>query len=109
MTRRGAGILKRFLIGAAALSFVIYGGDFLSLQLRIPSREQFGSVEIKRYFIVKLKNRKTGFMPDEPQTVSCVNSLFPQWGFAPCWWVTRHKVQEIEIDAGRPGPIINTP
>jgi hypothetical protein len=30
-------------------------------------------------------------------------------GYAPCWYLSRRPVQNVEINAGRPLPIINTP
>ena len=85
------------LLGAA-----VYGGDFLSLRLQIPRREPLGSVQVRRYYAVTLKNHKTEYMFDEARTEVCVNSLFPHDGHNPCWYVTRHKRQEIEINSGPP-------
>jgi hypothetical protein len=101
--------MKRILPATALAALVLYAGDYLSLALQIPRRPQIGSVEIRRFYAVKLKNKETTYMPDEPATEKCVNSLFPQMGYAPCWWVYQHREQTINIDAGRPAPLINTP
>jgi hypothetical protein len=85
---------------------VIYGGDYLRLRLL---RDEFGSVQVKRMYEVKLKNRKTEYLQEDPQAVPCVNSAFPQMGYAPCWYLARHRVQIVHVDAGRALPIINTP
>ena len=99
-------IIKRILLPAALLLLLLYAGDYVRLRA---GRNQFGSVQIKRMYAVKLKNTKTEYLSDEPQTVPCVNSMFPQMGYATCWYLTRHRVQIVDIDAGRPQPMINGP
>ena len=98
--------MKRILAATALAGVILYAGDYACLRRK---REQLGSVAIKRIYAVKMRNRKTEYLPDEPAQEACVHSLFPQMGYAPCWYVTRHSVQRINIDAGRPAPLINTP
>lgn len=76
---------------------VLYTGDYLSLKLRIPSRDPFGSVEVQRYYAVALKNRKTEFMRAEPAQQTCVRSLLPHYGDTPCWYLERHRRQTIRV------------
>lgn len=80
-----------------ALPVLVYAGDYLSLRLRIPNREPFGTVQVQRYFEVALKNRKTEYMRDEPRPQPCVRSLFPHYGDTPCWYLARHPRQNIKI------------
>ena len=68
-----------------ALALLLYAGDWLSLRLRIPPREPYGTVTVRRYYAVALKSKKTSYMFDEPQEETCVNALFPHEGDAPCW------------------------
>ncbi len=96
--------MKRFLLLVVLLGILVYAGDFLSFQLPIPSgRPQFGSVEVHRYYAVPYKNKTTGFMFDQPATETCVHSLFPHFGNPPCWYLSRHKQQEIKTSALSPG------
>ena len=99
-------LIKRILIPLLVLVVLVYGGDYVRLRAL---RQQFGSVQVKRMYAVKLKNRKTGYLQEDPQAVPCVNSAFPQMGYAPCWYLSHHRVQTVEVDAGRAQPIINTP
>jgi hypothetical protein len=101
--------MTRTLMAAALAALVLYAGDYLSLTFGVPPRPPISSVEIRRLYAVKLRNKETSYMPEETAVEKCVNSLFPQSGYAPCWWVNQHKEQRIDIDAGRPGPLINTP
>jgi hypothetical protein len=93
---------------AAGVGLVVYAGDYASLRWQIPKRAQFGSVSVRRFYAVALKNRNTEYMFDEPQDMPCVNSLFPHFGDPPCWYLTRHKQQRIDVNAGPPKPIIDT-
>jgi len=94
--------LWRILLVVLASLTVFYAGDYLSLRFRIPNhREQYGSVEVRRYYEVTLKNRQTEYMFEEPKPQQCVYSLFPHLGFSPCWWLKRNPKQVVKVDPGR--------
>lgn len=94
------------LAAAAALGFL---ADYLSVRLDIPRRDQFSSVDVRRFYAVKLKNKQTNYMFDDPRPEECVNSVFPHFGDNPCWYTRRHTTVEVKIDDGPFGPWINTP
>jgi hypothetical protein len=90
--------MKRLLFITVLSLSILYVGDYLSLRYRIPKgRDQFGVVKIQRYYAVGLKNRKTEFMFLEPKDQTCVHSLFPHFGYSPCWYLSRRNVQRIDI------------
>jgi len=77
---------------------LVYAGDYLSLRYRIPSnRQQFGSVIVQRSYAVGMKDGKTEYMFDPPTPQACVYSLFPHFGDPPCWYLNRHKRQQITV------------
>ena len=82
---------------ALAVPILIYAGDYLSLRLRIPNREPFGTVQVQRFFEVALKNRTTEYMQDVPRDLPCVRSLLPHYGDQPCWYLARHTRQTIKL------------
>lgn len=88
-----------FLIIAAVS---LYGIDFLSLEFRIPQREKFTTVTIHSMYVVKLKSGKYEYDPAGDHDEDCSNSLFPQLGAKPCWYLSRHTEQDIVIDSGNP-------
>lgn len=96
------------LAAAAGLVAIAYGVDYLSLRLQIPKRAAYGTVSVRRFYAVTLKNKNTEFMFDDPQDETCVNSLFAHYGDAPCWYLQRHKQQRIDVNAGPPKPLIDT-
>jgi hypothetical protein len=75
---------------------LLYLGDYLSVRFRIPNRETLTDVQIEVYYAVGLKGQKTEFMRADPETETCVHSLFPQSGYRPCWYVMRHTTKWID-------------
>jgi hypothetical protein len=93
--KRGFRFYAGLLVAAAAL---VYAGDFLSARFAFPNhREIYGSVTVKKTYAVLQKNRKLEyyFLPPEAQT--CLNSLFPHFGFPPCWYLKRHQTQQVPM------------
>lgn len=99
MIRRFFQTILPILILAGIL---VYLGDFLSLRLQIPKRDTYGTVTVHTYYAVTLKNKQVEYMFQPPAPQQCVNSLFPHFGDSPCWYLTRHTRQEIDIDSGAP-------
>ena len=99
-------MMKRGLIAVVALLAVIYLGDYGWLALRARRNQNaFGSVTLDTYYSVKLKSGKTEFDYAGPQVVECVNSLLPHMGDKPCWYASRKKEQQIDIDSGDPNNV----
>ncbi len=95
--------MKRALIAVVVLLAMIYFGDYGWLAYRArANRNAFGSVTLDTYYTVKLKSGKTEFDYAGPQTLECVNSLLPHMGDKPCWYASRKKEQQINIDSGDP-------
>ncbi len=90
------------MVIVVAACAVLYAADFLSLRVGIPRRDKLGSVTVHTYYAVKLKNGKTEYDDGGDQVVSCSNSLLPQMGVGPCWYVSRHPSRQITIDSGNP-------
>jgi len=91
-------MVKRLLTIALLVVALVYAGDYASVRFRIPrSRDPFGSVSVRRYTAVTLKSGKPEFYFDPPTVQVCVRSLFPHLGFAPCWYLNRHKVQRVNM------------
>jgi hypothetical protein len=73
---------------------VLYLGDALAFWLPIPpGRQQYGVVQIQRYYAMPLKGGKTEYGSDGTETQTCVHSLFPHQGLPPCWYASRKTVR----------------
>ena len=94
--------MKRNLLIVILVLGILYLGDFLSLRLRLPARDTFGSVTVHTYYSVKLKSGKTEYDYAGDHDVSCTNSLFPQMSNPPCWYARHHTDEQITIDSGNP-------
>lgn len=91
-------ILLQTFVSAIALAALTYAGDYLSLRYRIPhDRPQFGSVSVTTMYAIHEKNGKTEYQFPPPQDESCVLSLFPHYGYTPCWYLRRHTQNRIDI------------
>jgi hypothetical protein len=90
--------MKRALLIAVSSLLALYVGDDLSVRYRIPgSRDPFGVVEVRPYYAVRLKDRKTEYYFLDPENQKCVHSLFPHLGYCPCWYLQRKKQKRIEM------------
>jgi hypothetical protein len=90
--KRALNVLK---IVVASL-VLLYFGDYLSVRFRIPNREPLTDVQIEVFYAVGLKGQKTEFVRGDPETETCVHSMFPQDGYRPCWYVMRHMTKWID-------------
>jgi len=94
-------ILQRTLAIAIAALLVAYCGDYLWLRYRVARINPdaaFGSVEVHNYDAAPLKSGKTEYFAEPPQTEKCVRSLFPHMGYTPCWYLSRHNRQYIQME-----------
>ena len=87
-------LLKRIATAAAVLVVILYFGDYVALRLR---SEPTGTCQITKLYAVPQKDGKTSYEPAEPETQTCVNSIFPHLGYSPCWYLKRHRTQQINL------------
>lgn len=81
------------MAAAAGLAYIC---DFLYLRLKMAdknSAQAFGSVQF--YPATKLKNGKLDIYIESPQTETCVHTLFPHYGYNPCWYAKRNQVHVV--------------
>jgi len=94
--------MKRVL-GITVISLVVllalaYAVDYLVIRYRVAEkRNPFGTVTVHSYYAIEEKNRKTEYIFNGDQDVTCVHSLFPHLGYAPCWYLNQHTDQQIEM------------
>ena len=91
-------ILLRISAAVLLLTLLIYAGDYLSIRYKIPKgRDLFSTVTIQPYYAIHEKNGRTEFDFAQPETQVCIHSLFPHFGYSPCWYVNRHTDKKIDI------------
>ncbi len=90
--------VKRALAIAAGAAAALYAGDFLSARFGFPNhRPIYGSVMVTRTLAVMQKNKKQEYYFPPPQPQTCVNALFPHFGAPPCWYLQRHRIQQVAM------------
>jgi len=83
------------LLAAVALTFAV---DLAIFRVRVAANwNPYGSVTVDHYYAVGEKSGKTEFMFDPPQNQPCSHSLFPQSGYQPCWYLSRHPEQRTNV------------
>jgi hypothetical protein len=87
-------LLSRIATVLVVLVIVLYIGDYTALRLR---GEPTATVQINKVYAVPQKSGKTEFEPGEPETQTCVNSIFGHLGYSPCWYVRRHRNQQVNL------------
>lgn len=88
----------RILTGIALSAAVLYGMDLLSLIIGVPARPRYSTVTINRFFYINEKFSKFSYEPAGSAEEKCANSLFPQLGSRPCWYVRRHHIETINVN-----------
>ena len=90
--------MKRALGIALLLLAALYTGDYAAVRVPIPrSRAAYGTVTVRRYYAAMKKDGKPDYYFTPPAAETCVHSLFPHFGYEPCWYLSRHTNQEIDL------------
>jgi len=87
---------KRIAIIVLGTIAICYAADYTVLQLKMHQNngaDALGSVT--SYYGTALKDGKMEIFTDQPQTETCVHSLFPHSGYRPCWYASRNNVKPI--------------
>jgi hypothetical protein len=96
-------VAKRILISVALVLALLYGTDYLHVRIRMlhaKSADPFETLKTLRVLAIPEKNGKTEYEVDAQnpeQTVTCVHSLFPHYGYSPCWYVKPRLNQPIPM------------
>ena len=84
------------IIGGVALA-LLYFADCSWVWLRVHhpgAGAAFGSVEV--YYETPLKNGKNEIFFGQGEKQTCVKSLFPQMGYATCWFASRRTLRSVQ-------------
>jgi hypothetical protein len=85
----------RILYALLMLLAIAYGYDYASVRRRMSAKKQgdpFDVVTFPHLLAIPQKGNKVDYELDAQspmESVSCVHSLFPHYGYTPCWYVLR--------------------
>jgi hypothetical protein len=88
--------IQRIVIGVLAFAIVLYLGDYAVLKVRASSgngSSAFAAIPIT--VGTPMKDGRVQIFTSDAQTETCVHSLFPHFGYRPCWYVKQHQMQLI--------------
>jgi hypothetical protein len=89
-------ILRWTLLILLVALCVLYTGDYAVLRIRMV-RGGAGAVtqSVTVIYGAALKDGRINLFTDQPQSETCVRSIFPHLGYDPCWYAQRHPVKVI--------------
>ena len=88
------GKLQRIALFAILGLVLLYAVDYVLLRFH---GQALGSVDVQIMWAIKQKDNRIDYELGDTETRPCVHSLFPQMGYAPCWYLSRHKNQTITV------------
>jgi hypothetical protein len=96
-------LAKRILVTILVSLALAFCADYFYVRVRMlhpKPADPFESIKALRVLAIPEKNGKTEFEMDAQnpeQTVTCVHSLFPHFGYSPCWYVKPRINQPIPM------------
>ena len=95
--------LNRIFLIAVVLLASIYTYDYLSVRRRMDAQKQgdpFDTLVYPRVLAIPQKGNRVEYALDAQspmESESCVHSLFPHFGYTPCWCVNRRAQSPIPM------------
>lgn len=95
-------VLPRVVLGLVLALCVAFIADFLQLKYRIWRNHQpYGTVTVQTMYAISEKAprgaQKTEYESGGTQDQTCVNALFPQLGYSPCWYLRRNAQKQVNM------------
>jgi hypothetical protein len=93
----------RILYSLILLLAVAYGYDYASVRRRMSAQkpgDPFDVVTYPHLLAIPLKGNKVDYELDAQspmESESCVHSLFPHYGYTPCWYVVRRSKRPTQM------------
>lgn len=86
------------LIVLISVCVFVYAVDYVIWRYKLATgHAPYGTVMVQFYYAIEEKSGKTEYDYQPPQPDTCVNSLFPHSGYAPCWYQRKHTEKVIKI------------
>jgi hypothetical protein len=86
--------LKYTVFVSAATLAALYAGDYLYAKVR---SNPFADVKINRMYAMKNRWGQVEYSVGAGGSERCVYSLFPHFGFNPCWYVNRQTLRYVHV------------
>lgn len=90
-------LIPKLIYAIVALLALLYGYDFASVRHRMSAKkpgDPFDTVSYPHLLAIPVKGNKVDYELDAVnpiETDPCVHSLFPHYGYTPCWYVLQRS------------------
>jgi hypothetical protein len=99
-------VLKATVAVLVAAAVVLYAGDFAWFEYRMRNIKPNDPLQsMTFYYATDIKGGKVEVFDDQPQTETCVHSIFPHGGYKPCWRFSRSGIVRISRVIVRSAPV----
>ena len=89
-------MLTRVIAAVIAALVLVYAIDYALLHHKMSSADRSAAYgTVTSYYGTATKGGKMEIFTDEPQTETCVHSLFPHDGYRACWYIPHGAVKQI--------------
>ena len=105
--------LQQAVYALVVLLVVAYVYDYLSVRLRMCAQKQGDPFDVVTYphlLVIPQKGNKLEYALDAQSPMEsdpCVHSLFPHFGYTPCWYVRRRAKIPTQMTIVLPAPILH--
>ena len=102
--------LPKIVYGVILALAVVYGYDFASVRARMNAKKQGDPFDVVTYphlLAIPQKGNKVDYELDATAPMEsdpCVHSLFPHYGYTPCWYVLRKSKSPTQMTIVLPVP-----
>ena len=86
-------VIQRVILAVVAAGALVYAGDYLwakHLMSSPGSAAALGTVMVHHEWDIPRKDGRVEFDMDPAEAESCIHSMFPHFGYTPCWYAVRH-------------------
>ena len=87
-------IARWMVFAVVAGAALVYLADYLAVERRMAHRTKTDPLEITQvrpFYAVPLKNGRAELDFGDAVAQTCVHSLFPHFGYNPCWYMKREN------------------
>jgi hypothetical protein len=92
-----ANVLKKLewlVIAIAVAIAAVYAGDYFLAAHRMSGpqgADDLGSVTVVPTYVIPHKDGRAEIIVGDATTQTCIHSLFPHFGYTPCWYLNRKQ------------------
>jgi hypothetical protein len=102
-------LVTRMIYALLMMLALTYGFDYASVRRRMSAQKQgdpFDTISYPHLLAIPVKGNKVDYELDANtpiETESCVHSIFPHYGYTPCWYVLQRSKSPTPMTIVFPG------